>query len=300
MHKICILKGGNSSEREVSLISALGCKEALESVGYACFDFDFSGDMDELRDVISSKKPSCVFNALHGGIGENGVVQAVLNSMKVPYTHSGVLASEIGMDKKKSRELFHRSGLRIPKGEVVIFEEFINNPTIPIPFVIKPVNGGSSNGVFIIKDQSQLKNIDWHYDDEALVETYISGLELTVGVMDDKPLEVTNILVKAGFYDYHNKYQQGGSCHELPAKIPLDIRNEAMSTAIKAHELLGCRGVSRSDFRYNDQTNELYILEINTQPGMTPLSLLPEQANYLGISYNQLVQWMVERACYDI
>ncbi|MDR3187322.1 MAG: D-alanine--D-alanine ligase [Holosporaceae bacterium] len=297
---ICVLKGGDSLEREVSLISAANYMKALDELGYDYGDFDFSGDVEQLVSHIKKENPDCVLNALHGGSGENGNVQALLNLMKVPYTHSGVMSSAIAMDKRASRELFARNGIRVPAGFTASWSEFREHPSMNYPFVIKPVNGGSSVHVHIVKDRETLGAIDWQYeDDEILVEEYIPGLELTVGVLDDKPLEVTNLIVQSGFLDYDSKYSLGRSLHEIPAKISPQTRNEVLETALKAHKITGCRGVSRSDFRYNDKTEELYILELNTQPGMTPFSFVPEQAEFAGIPFAQLVQWIIEKACYD-
>ena len=299
--KICVLKGGDSVEREVSFNSSELCSKALLSCGYNVCEFDFTGDVYELVSYLKKKEPCCVFNALHGGSGENGNVQSVLNFMKIPYTHSGVLASSLGMDKYISQNLFELNGIRVPKTKLKKWDDFVKNPDFPCPFVIKPLNEGSSAGVYIIEDAAMLCEIDWTYGEKVLVSEYIPGLELTVGTLDGKPIEVTNITVPNGFYDYNNKYSIAGgdSFHEIPAKIPESIRKEAMKWAEKAHELIGCRGISRSDFRYNNVTNKLFFLELNTQPGMTALSLVPEQAKYKGMSYEQLVEWIVERATYD-
>ncbi|MDR1375757.1 MAG: D-alanine--D-alanine ligase [Holosporaceae bacterium] len=299
-HKICLLKGGDSPEREVSLISAANYMKALDELGVNYADFDFFGDAAQLIAHIKKENPECVLNALHGGSGENGNVQAVLNLMKIPYTHSGVMASAIAMDKRASRELFAKNGILVPAGFATSWDEFRRHPSMEPPFVLKPVDGGSSVGVHIVKNPETLASIDWQRKgNEILVEEYVPGLELTVGVLGDRPLEVTNLVVQSGFLDYGNKYSAGHSLHEIPAKISPKVRNEALETALKAHQIIGCRGVSRSDFRYNDKTGELYILELNTQPGMTPFSFVPEQAEFVGISFTQLTQWIIEKACYD-
>ncbi|MDR2067568.1 MAG: D-alanine--D-alanine ligase [Holosporaceae bacterium] len=298
--KICVLKGGDSPEREVSLVSATNYMRALDELGYVYGDFDFSGNAEQLISYIRRESPDCVLNALHGGSGENGNIQALMNLLKVPYTHSGVMASSVAMDKRASREAFAKNGLRVPTGFTTFWNEFRECPAMEYPFVIKPVDGGSSVHVRIIRDQKALSSIDWQYKNgEILVEEYIPGLELTVGVLDDRPLEVTNLIVPSGFLDYDSKYSVGRSLHEIPAKISPKVRDEVLETAMKAHKIIGCRGVSRSDFRYNDKTEELYILELNTQPGMTPFSFVPEQAEFVGIPFAQLVQWIIEKACYD-
>ncbi len=300
--KICVLKGGDSPEREVSLSSSKCYSEALLSCGYKVCELDFTGDIHALILYLKKENPCCVLNGLHGGSGENGNVQSILNLLKIPYTHSGVLASSIAMDKHTSGKLFEKNGIRIPKTRLEKWNHFIKSPDFSCPFVIKPVDAGSSAGVYIIEDIAMLSEVNWIYGDKVLISEYIPGLELSVGVLDGKSLEVTNIKVQNGFYDYNNKYsvEGGDSAHEIPAKIPESIRKEAMTWAETAHSLIGCRGISRTDFRYNNITNELFALEINTQPGMTPTSLLPEQAKYNGTSFDSLVNWIVEQATYDV
>lgn len=297
---ICVLKGGFSSEREISLLSGEAMAAAAKSLGYEVFEYDFTGDLGKFIDVIEYEKPDCVINALHGCGGEDGNIQAALNLLKCPYTHSGVLASSVAMDKYVSGLIFQSYGISIPKTIQSTWESFKNNHhDFPLPFVIKPVNGGSSCGVYIINDISELDKIEWVYGEKVLVSEYVPGLELTVGVLNGKALEVTNIMVNKGFYNYENKYTDGCAVHELPAKIPAEIKEKAMGWAEKAHALLECRGVTRSDFRYNDATGELFFLELNTQPGMTNLSLVPEQARHLGISFEQLMDKLIDEACYD-
>ncbi|MDR2682210.1 MAG: D-alanine--D-alanine ligase [Holosporaceae bacterium] len=299
MKKICVLKGGDSFEREVSLVSAKECTSAIRQLGYETCEFDFTGDIMDLILHIQQEKPDCVFNSLHGGSGENGNVQAILNFLRVPYTHSGVMASSIAMHKYLSGNLFECNGIRVPKNNFERWDDFVKKPDFPCPFVIKPVDSGSSDGVHIINDPSELNDIVWEYGDMVLVSDYIPGLELTVGLLNDKPLAVTNIISSIGFYDYQNKYTAGKTFHEIPAHVPDFIQQEALQVAEKAHKLIGCRCVSRSDFRYNDVTQELFLLEVNTQPGMTPLSLLPEQAKFVGISFEKLIQCMIEQSSYD-
>lgn len=299
--KICLLKGGISTEREVSLASAKEFAEALRELQYDFVEFDFLGDYAAMSRFLRAESVDCVLNGLHGGVGEDGNVQAVLDFMRMPYTHSGVIASALAMNKKLSREMFAKNGLPIAEGRVVEWKSFLQNPDFEYPFVVKEIDGGSSAGVFIVNNSEELHEINWKYDDNVLIEKYIPGRELTVGVMSGAALEVTEIFVKTGFYDYHNKYASGGSFHELPAKIPENIRKQVMEMALKAHNVLGCREISRSDFRYDDKEGKLYILEVNSQPGMTKTSLLPEQAKFVGISFNELVQYMIEEAaCFDI
>lgn len=297
--KVCVVKGGFSSEREISLVTGECMAKAARSLGYNVCEFDFTDDLYDLIAFLGEEHPDCILNALHGAGGEDGNIQAVFNLLHIPYTHSGVLASSLAMDKYISSLIFSYHGIRIPKTRLFQWSEFIETPDFPLPFVIKPVNGGSSCGVYIINQLSDLEVVKWNYGPNVLVSEYIPGLELTVGVLDGRALEVTNIIVKSGFYDYENKYTDGAFIHELPAKIPTKIRKEAMEISEKIHKLLGCRGATRADFRYNNTTEELFLLEFNTQSGMTPLSLLPEQANYVGISFEELVDRLINEACCD-
>lgn len=296
---ICVLKGGFSSEREISLLSGKAMANAAKSLGYKVFEYDFTGDLCQLIGILKCEKPDCVINAFHGCGGEDGNIQSVLNLLHCPYTHSGVLASSVAMDKYVSGLIFQNYGINIAKTTQLPWKELKSDLDFPLPFVIKPVNGGSSCGVYIINEYSELEEINWTYGKNVLVSEYIPGLELTVGVLGGKALEVTNITVGSGFYDYKNKYTENCAEHELPAKIPVDIRKKAMAWAEKAHNLLECRGVTRADFRYNDATNELFLLELNTQPGMTSLSLVPEQARYIGISFEKLVEILIDEARCD-
>ena len=299
--KICLLKGGDSKEREISFESSKAYAQAVKDLGYDLAEFDFTGDIPAMVNFLKEQNPDCVLNGLHGGSGENGTIPAILNLLKIPYTHSGVLASAIGMNKYISERFFSNCGIRTPKTICRNWNEFLDNPQMNFDtkFVIKPIADGSSNGVYIIEDLSVLSTINWEFGENVLIEEYIPGLELTVGVMGGKALEVTKIKVNQGFYDYENKYVAGGSYHEVPAKIPEKVRTEAKKIAEKAHELCGCRGISRTDFRYNDVTDELYMLELNTHPGMTTTSLVPEQAKYVGISFTQLADWIIKQACCD-
>lgn len=297
--KICTLKGGISTEREISLLSGQAMAEAARSLGYDVDEFDFTGDVFALISHLKEINPDCVINGLHGKGGEDGNIQALLNFMKIPYTHSDVLASSVGMDKRISESIFKHKGILVPKARLFAWKDFQKSPDFPLPFVVKPVDGGSSCGVYIINKPSDLEGINWTFGDNVYVSEYIPGLELSVGVLNGQALEVTNIVVKSGFYDYTNKYTDGTAIHELPANLPEKIRAEAMAAAEQTHAILGCRGTTRTDFRYNDVTEELFVLEINTQPGMTRLSLVPEQAKYVGISFEQLIETLIQDARYD-
>jgi D-alanine-D-alanine ligase len=301
---VAVLMGGWSAERPVSLVTGKGVAKALRDEGFKVTEVDAGRDLAE---VLAKLKPDVCFNALHGQWGEDGCVQGLLEIMGIPYTHSGVLASAVAMHKERAKGVFRAAGLPIVNDIVVSRHEVSKQTAIKPPFVIKPVNQGSSVGVFIIRPgdnrpPEQLTSSDWNLGDEVMVEEFVPGRELTVAVMDGKPLAVTEIVAKTKFYDFEAKYSDGGSEHIVPAKIPAKIYDEAMSLAVRAHAALGCRGVSRSDFRYDDTKGEpgrLIILETNTQPGMTPTSLAPEQAAYTGMSYPKLCRWLVEDASCD-
>jgi D-alanine-D-alanine ligase len=292
--------GGWSSEREISLVTGRECARALKAAGFRVSEIDVGRDVAQ---VLSRVKPDVCFNALHGRFGEDGTIQGVLEIMGIPYTHSGVLASAIAINKVSTRDLCGRVGIPVPEGKVVSWRDAFAGRAMSPPYVIKPIAEGSSVGVRIVRNgYNGGPEDDWHYGNVALVERYIPGRELTVAVMGDRSLTVTEIRPKEAFYDYTAKYTDGRSVHVLPAPIPTDVFDEAMRLALLAHRSLGCRGVSRSDFRYDDarqRISGLYFLEINTQPGMTPLSLVPEQAAHLGISFPQLVTWLVEEARCD-
>lgn len=297
--KICVLKGGFSTEREISLLSGSGMADAARFLGYDVSEFDFTGNVYALLAFLKAENPDCIINGLHGAGGEDGNIQSVLNFLKIPYTHSGVLASSIAMNKYASGLIFNQNGVRTPKSRKCDWRDFKDNLDFPLPFVIKPVNEGSSCGVYIIKKFSDLDKVNWAYRNEVYISEYIPGLELSVGVLSGRALEVTNIIVESSFYDYKSKYTKGRARHEIPANISPKIRKEALESAEKIHKLLGCRGVSRTDFRYNDVTDELFALEINTQPGMSPLSLVPEQARHVGISFEELTDRLIQEAAYD-
>lgn len=301
---VAVLMGGWSAERPVSLVTGKGVAKALRDEGFKVTEIDAGRDV---ADVLAKLKPDVCFNALHGQWGEDGCVQGLLEIMGIPYTHSGVLASAVAMHKERAKAVFRGAGLPIVADVVVSRHDVSKQTTIKAPFVIKPVNQGSSVGVFIIRPgdnrpPEQLTSPDWNLGDEVMVEEFVPGRELTVAVMDGKPLAVTEIVAKTKFYDFEAKYSDGGSEHVVPAKIPPNVYEEAMDISVRAHLALGCRGVSRTDLRYDDTKGEpgrLIILETNTQPGMTPTSLAPEQAAYKGISYGELCRWMVEDASCD-
>jgi D-alanine-D-alanine ligase len=302
MTRVAVLYGGISAEREVSLNSGRQVIEALREAG---FDVTPIVVEDDLAAVIAAltPKPDAVFNALHGRFGEDGAIQGVLDLMNIPYTHSGVRASSIAMDKVAAKALFNAAGLPVAAGRTVGIEELEAGDPIPMPYVVKPVNEGSSVGVEIVKAGDNRRAAiarAWKFGREALVEEYIPGRELTVAVMGGRALAVTEILADAGvFYDYDSKYATGGSRHIVPAQVHPDVYARALDIAAAAHRALGCRGATRCDFRYDDTGGEpgrLVLLEINTQPGLTPTSLLPEQASHMGMSFSRLCAWMVENA----
>ncbi|MCX7899937.1 MAG: D-alanine--D-alanine ligase, partial [Methylocystis sp.] len=252
--------------------------------------------------------PDVAFNALHGKFGEDGCVQGVLEMMRIPYTHSGVRASAVAMHKEMAKVVLAAAGVPVPKGRIVKRKEAAKTHALPRPYVLKPVSEGSSFGVFIVREDQthpprELNAADWPHGEEMLAEQFIAGRELTCGVMGDRALDVIEILAAdGGWYDYHAKYAKGGSKHVLPANLKQNIYLEVQHLALEAHRALGCRGVSRADFRYDDRpggTGELVILEVNTQPGMTETSLVPEMAAYAGFSFGELVQWMVQDASCD-
>lgn len=294
---VAVLKGGWSAEREVSLVSGSACAKALREIGHTVTEIDVKPDIAE---ALQKAKPDVVFNALHGRFGEDGCIQGMLELLKIPYTHSGVLASAVAMDKPMAKVVFEAAGLRCPKGKVVSREEMLKGDPMPRPYVAKPANEGSSVGVKLLleNDNFYYTAENWDQGDSVLVEEYIPGREITVAVLNDRPLGVTEIRPKTGFYDYTNKYTDGKTEHLCPAPLPKEKYEEAMRMALAAHRALGCRGLSRADFRYHEDApgGPIYILEVNTQPGMTPLSLSPELAAYAGISFNNLVQMLLDDA----
>jgi D-alanine-D-alanine ligase len=299
---IAVLMGGWSAEREVSLMSGAGIAEALESLGHRVTRIDMDRDV-ALR--IAEARPDVVFNALHGTPGEDGTVQGMLDLMGVKYTHSGLVTSVIAIDKQLTKQALVPHGIPMPGGRMVKTEELHQADPLPRPYVLKPVNEGSSVGVAIVTKEGNYGNPisadaigPWQEFDELLAEPFIRGRELTTAVLAGEALGVTELKPKSGFYDYDAKYTDGLTEHVYPAQIPDEITEACRRIALEAHKLLGCRGTSRSDFRWDDSqgVGGLFLLEVNTQPGMTPLSLVPEQARHLGISYPHLCQRIVDEA----
>ena len=301
--RIAVLLGGRSAEREVSLVTGRGCAQALRGEGYDVVEVDPGQDVSA---QLLAARPDAVFNALHGRWGEDGCVQGLLELLRLPYTHSGVLASSLAMHKQRAKDVFRAAGLPVVDSIVVDRREASVAHLMEPPYVVKPVNEGSSVGVFIIRKgdnrpPAELGSETWTLSDAMMIEEYVPGRELTVSVMDGKALAVTEITTSLEFYDYEAKYASGGSHHTLPAKVSQKVADEAMRLAEAAHAALGCRGVSRTDIRYDDTQGKhrLVVLETNTQPGMTPTSLVPEQAAFTGMSYGALCRWMVEDASCD-
>jgi D-alanine-D-alanine ligase len=297
MTRVAVLLGGMSSEREVSRRSGAQVVAALEKAGFEVTAVEVTEDLGALLKALTPR-PDVVFNALHGPFGEDGTIQGVLDYLGVPYTHSGLRASALAMDKSAAKAVFAAAGLPVAPHRIIDIAELADHDPLPPPYVVKPVNEGSSVGVSIVRagDNNREEILaNWHYG-PAMVEQYIPGRELTVGVLEDHALTVTEILPAEKFYDYHAKYAAGGSRHVVPAQIPEVVARQAMDIALAAHKALGCRGASRADLRYDDETGRLVLLEVNTQPGLTPTSLLPEQAAYTGMDFPTLCTWMVERA----
>ena len=299
---VAVLMGGLSPEREVSLSSGKGCADALEAQGARVTRVDAGRD---LAQVLAALKPDVAFNALHGVWGEDGCVQGVLETLAIPYTHSGVLASALAMDKDKSKSVLKAAGVVVPGGGLFDRFEVARRHVIDPPYVIKPNAEGSSVGVYLVPEGAngpvlEVGEAGWTYGDQVMVEPYIPGRELCVAVLGEpsgpRALTVTDITPVKGFYDYEAKYAPGGSIHKLPADLPAHVFEAALRESELAHAAMGCRGVSRSDFRYDDLKDVLVLLEVNTQPGMTPTSLVPEQAAHVGMDYKDLVRWMVEDA----
>lgn len=301
--RVAVLMGGWSAEREVSLTSARAVIASLERLGHQPVAIDMTRDV---AGDLAAAKPDIVFNALHGRPGEDGSVQGLLDLMGLTYTHSGIAASAVAMDKQLAKTVLTAAGIRMPGGRVIRSEILFEGDPLARPYVLKPVAEGSSVGVAIITDDSNAGDPiarsaegPWHQHEELLAEPFIAGRELTVAVLGGDALAVTELVPTRGFYDYDAKYTEGLTRHQVPAAIHPDIIAEAMATAEAAHRTLGCRGLTRSDFRYDDTKGEpgtLYLLEVNTQPGMTPLSLAPEQAAYRGMDFDALIARMLELA----
>lgn len=301
---VAVLMGGWSAEREVSLRSGAACAAALESVGYRVTRVDVGRDIAE---VLARLAPDVALNLLHGRPGEDGTIQGLLEILQIPYSHSGVLASALAMDKAQARIVMAANGIPVAEGRPVSRFEAAKAHVMAPPYVLKPVAEGSSVGVFIVREDmehppQELNRPDWPHGDLLLAERYIPGLELTCAVMGETALGVIEIQSDLRFYDYEAKYAPGGSRHILPAKILPNIYQKVRMLSLTAHRALGCRGISRSDFRYDDRTGDetgLVCLEVNTQPGMTETSLVPELAAHAGHSFGELVRWMVEDASLD-
>jgi D-alanine-D-alanine ligase len=298
MSHIAVLMGGWSAEREVSLVSGAAVANALKRLGHQVTTIDVQRDVGALLTRLFPK-PDAVFNALHGRFGEDGCIQGLLNILDVPYTHSGVLASALAMDKPAAKNVFRAVGIKVAEHKIVDRATLMKGNVMRPPFVIKPANEGSSVGIHIVHEGDNFVPgaIEWPYGGTVMVERFIPGRELTVAVMGDRALGVTEITTDRMFYDYDAKYAKGGSAHKIPADVSPEIDAAARRMACLAHEALGCRGVSRADIRFDGK--DLYLLEINTQPGMTPTSLVPEQAAHVNVSFDELVRWMVEHAACD-
>ena len=298
---VAVLKGGWSQEREVSLSSGAECAKALEASEYEVTEVDVGRD---IASVLSELKPDVAFNALHGRYGEDGLIQGLLEILGVPYTHSGVLASALAMDKHQAKTMFKAVGVPVTDHIVANRAEIARAHIMQPPYVVKPVNEGSSVGIFLVKrgqdhPPQEILGEDWKGGEELMVERFIPGRELTCAIMGDVALGVTEIVTDLSFYNYEAKYEKDGSHHIIPAEISPKIYEEVRKMSLKAHAVLGCRGVTRADFRFNERAGgdgELVCLEINTQPGMTPTSLVPELAAHAGHSFEELVSWMVEDA----
>lgn len=296
--KVVVLMGGPSAEREVSLSTGRECAAALRAAECEVIEVDAGPD---LAARLLEIKPDAVFNALHGRWGEDGAVQGVLEWLRIPYTHSGILASALALDKQRTKDAYRKAGLPVVESVIAKADDVRRAHVMPPPYVVKPYNEGSSVGIYIVDEAANgPPQLSEDMPDEVMVETYAPGRELTVTVLGDRALTVTDIITD-GWYDYHAKYAPGGSRHILPADIPAAIFDACMDYAVRAHQVLGCRSLSRTDFRWDESRglDGLILLETNTQPGMTPTSLTPEQAAHVGISFRQLCRQLVEEASCD-
>ena len=299
MKKVAVVYGGWSSEREVSLVSGTKMLEAALAAGHDAVGVDLQ--KDTFVEQIKEAAPDIILNGLHGPWGEDGCVQGLFELLGIPYSHSGVRASAMAMDKIVSKSIYAQHGLDVAKDVRVTRQEAAAKHALEPPYVVKPVAEGSSFGVLMVREGAnsppiEVAGANWRYGDDLMAEEYIPGRELTVVVMGDRALAVTEITTLREYYDFDAKYADGGSRHVVPADLPSGVTEAAKSAALIAHQALGCRGATRSDFRYDEEKGRLVILETNTQPGMTPTSLVPEQAAYLGISFEELVSWMIEDA----
>ena len=299
---VAVLMGGISSEREISLSTGAGCTAALERLRARVTPVDAGRDLAE---VLARLRPEVALNVLHGSWGEDGCVQGVLETLAIPYTHSGVLASALAADKTKAKAVMAAAGVVVPGGGLFDRQDVARRHVLAPPYVVKPNAEGSSVGVFLVFEgangpPTRVGEDSWTYGEQVVVEPYIAGREMAVSVLGEpsgpRALAVTDIVSATGWYDYEAKYGQGGSRHILPAELPAHVTERALRQAELAHAALGCRGVTRSDFRYDDGKDELVLLELNNQPGMTPTSLVPEQAAHCGMSYDDLVLWIVQDA----
>jgi D-alanine-D-alanine ligase len=298
---VAVLMGGWSAERDVSLRSGKACADALVRLGYRVTRIDVGRD---IASVLNTVKPDVALNVLHGRPGEDGTLQGLLEIVGIPYSHSGVLASSLAMQKDMAKAVFGAAGVPVPEGLVADRLEAAKSHLLPPPYVIKPIAEGSSVGVFVVTPEhahppQELTREDWTYGERIIVEKYIAGKELTCAVIGDEALGVIEIVPTVRFYDYEAKYAPGGSKHVLPAPVSPFVYQQVRELALGAHKALGCRGVSRADFRFDDRlggTEGLVCLEVNTQPGMTETSLVPELAGHAGIPFDELVRWMVEDA----
>ncbi len=297
--KIAVVMGGWSAEREVSLSSGQGVVKALTERGFDVKSIDLTRDLKKFLHDLEPRPDVVFLNSIHGRWGEDGCIQGLIEMLGIPYTNSSLLASAIAMDKPTSLKLFREAGIPFPQGKVVSFEDVVKGGVLSTPYVIKPLREGSSVGVSIIQDESQLETVkkDWAFGSHVLVESYIPGKEIQVAVLGDKAIGAIEIRPKEAFYDYKAKYTAGFADHIMPASLSPNAYEEALDLALQAHKALGCEGVTRVDMRYDDTNGEpgrFYVLEVNTQPGLTPLSLVPEIAAHVGISYADLLEWMIE------
>lgn len=302
---VAVLMGGWSPEREVSLTSGKACAGGLRDGGHTVIEYDVTRDLRALVDFLrpaAGGGPDVVFNALHGKFGEDGCIQGVLEILRVPYTHSGVLASAIAMDKPMARHVFTSIGIRVAQGKVVERRSLAHGDPMPRPYVVKPIDQGSSVGVHIVREGDNLASVEAAeaaFGERVLIEKFVPGRELTVAIMGDKAVTVTELRPRTRFYDYEAKYTDGITEHLVPAPVPDEVADLAKQWAVMAHQALGCSGLSRADLRWDDSkpgTTGLVVLELNTQPGMTPLSLAPEQAKWAGYSWSDLMTWMIDNA----
>lgn len=295
--KVAVLMGGWSGEREVSLASGTAMAKAAKALGHTVYTVDPMADLGKLVEQLNPR-PDVVINGLHGVWGEDGRIQAILDLMHIPYTHSGVLASSLAMDKVAAKKVFHSEDIPTPNDLVVPANDAFSSKVMDFPYVLKPINEGSSLGVYIIERESDIvaPQGGWQFGNDVMAERYIPGRELSVAIMGDRALGTMELCPKSGFFDYKSKYTRGMAEFKTPAPVPEAISQKVLDLGLRAHKSLGCTGVTRVDLRYDDTAGELYVLEVNTQPGMTELSQVPQIASKVGFSFNDLVEWMIEDA----